>query len=158
MAVGMGEGPLKGVHNLASFCQNRNLTTHSCMSGNCNRPPIPANSRRRRRLRPSVRMEAIEACSKKPFLLALRAERGRLPTGGLLLSSPFLLNQIAAAFRNLQHIVARKTLGERQLTYTTKIQAHLPARGRGSSSRRIEGSNGKFASRQRSPFIPIHGQ
>src|SRR5262249_32178671 len=99
MGGGRGGGALEEVHNLASFCQNRNLTTHSCMSGNCNRQPIPANSRRRRRLRPSVRMEAIEACSKKPFLLALRAERGRLPTGGLLLSSPFLLNQIAAAFR-----------------------------------------------------------
>jgi hypothetical protein len=55
--------------------------------------------------------------------------------------------------------IARKTLGERQLTCTqsSRIQAHLPARGRGSSSRLIEGSNGKFASRQRSPFIAIHG-
>jgi hypothetical protein len=64
---GMGEGPLKELHNLASFCQ-KCLTTHSCMPRTVH----------------SARKEVVG------------------PTPAFV---PFLLNQSAAAFRNLQHIV-----------------------------------------------------
>ena len=60
-----------------------------------------------------------------------------------------------AAFENIDHfgfVLPKFSIAQSMVVHS------IIAIARASSARRIEGSNCKFASRQRSPFIAIHGQ
>ena len=60
-----------------------------------------------------------------------------------------------AAFENIDHfgfVLPKFSIAQSMVVHS------VIAIARASSARRIEGSNCKFASRQRSPFIAIHGQ
>jgi hypothetical protein len=122
MAGGMGEGPLKELDNLASFCQNRFLTTHSCMSDSCNRPPIPANSRRRRRLPPRSVWKPLKHVRKSPssWPSARKEVVGRPEDSCFRRRSCSIKSQPHFETCNTS-CVARKILGERQLTCTAII-------------------------------------
>jgi hypothetical protein len=57
----------------------------------------------------------------------------------------------------LQTVVSHALAVDLGLSTSSQIRI-LTRRGRGSSSRRIEGPDREFAARQRSPFIAIHGR